>query len=326
MSKDYYKILGVTESNTAEEIKQAYRRLARKYHPDVTGESLESLKIFKDINEAYEILSNTLKKAEYDRARRFYEYARSNNNPEPKETDKKEESKNNGRFRFNDFFTNFSFEKKVQNEFKNPVKGKDVYSELEISYVEALEGVLKTINLLQKRVCSSCKGRKFVNGSICNHCHGKGEQVSYNKYSVKIPAGIKSGSKIRLAGAGELGKNGGANGDLYLKISVNNPNGYRIEGLNILKKVSITPFEAVLGTSFKINTPNGETVLEVLPNTQNGQKICLSGCGIVQNKKIGDMIITLEIKIPKSLTDDEISLYKRLEEISSCNIRDKGNG
>lgn len=336
MTKDYYKILHISENSTQEEIKSAYRRLARKWHPDVAGNSEDVIVNFKDINEAYETLSNEIKKADYDKARRFYSYsglgASANNrekNGEKKETYQKEKreeekttskqtyhTKDSFKFSWEDFFF------KTQRQEKDIAKkGKDIYSDIEISIFEALGGTTKVINMLQTNLCPKCHGRKFVNGSECSFCKGKGETSTYKRFNVRIPAGISDKSKIRLAGEGEKGINGGANGDLYLTVHIKEPKGYKTDGLNILKTIPITPFEAVLGANIAIPTLTGNVSLKIAPNTRNGQKIRLSGCGIEQNNKVGDMIVTVEIQIPKNLSEEEINLYKRLAEISTSTVR-----
>ena len=144
----------------------------------------------------------------------------------------------------------------------------------------------------------------------------------WKKFNIKIPAGISDKSKIRLSGEGSKGINGGKNGDLYIIINIKEPKTYKTEGLNILKTVPITPYEAVLGGNISIITIKGKITVKLPPRTQNGQKIRLNNCGLVQNNKIGDMIITVEIQIPKNLSDEELNLYKKLEEISSHNIRE----
>ena len=337
MTKDYYKILHISENSTQEEIKSAYRRLARKWHPDIAGNSEDVIANFKDINEAYETLSNEIKKADYDKARRFYSYsglgASANNrekNGEKKDNyqkEKKEENqkttskqtyhtKDSFKFSWEDFFF------KTQRQEKDIAKkGKDIYSDIEISIFEALGGTTKVINMLQTNLCPKCHGRKFVNGSECPFCKGKGETSTYKRFNVRIPAGISDKSKIRLAGEGEKGINGGVNGDLYLTVHIREPKGYKTEGLNILKTVPVTPFEAVLGANIVIPTLTGNVSLKIAPNTRNGQKIRLSGCGIEQNNKVGDMIVTVEIQIPKNLSEEEINLYKRLAEISTSTVR-----
>ncbi len=325
MTKDYYKILDITESSSTEEIKSAYRHLARKWHPDVAGNSPDIIARFKEINEAYEILSDNARKANYDKARRFYSYAKTNssNNQEDKTNYKTTQNPNKSNSGFHFCWEDLFSKQKANNNVKPPRKGEDIYSDVEISIFEAINGTTKIINMLQTNICPKCGGRKFVNGAQCSHCKGKGETSTYKRFSVKIPAGIKDKSKIRLAEEGEKGLNGGRNGDLYLIIHIREPQNYKTDGLNVLKNITITPSEAVLGGSITIPTLRGNVSLKISPNTKNGQKIRLSGCGIEQNNKFGDMIVTVEIQIPKNLTDEEIRLYKRLQEISGENIRER---
>lgn len=320
MTKDYYKILGISEFDSNENIKTAYRKLVRQFHPDIAGNSQENILRFKEITEAYEVLSNQVKKTEYDKAKRFYDYAsKSESKKETINNSTNPQNKNkNFSFNWEDFL---SKKNKNATETKSPKRGKDIFSDIEISIFEAIGGTTKIINMLQTNVCQKCKGRKFINGSVCNECNGKGEKSSYKKFTVKIPANIKNGSKIRLAGEGCCGENGGMNGDLYITVHIQEPNNYKTEGLNILKTISITPFEAVLGTTVKINSINGFVNVKIAPMTQNGQKIRLTGCGLVQNNKFGDMIITVEIKIPQNLSVEEINLYRKLKEISINSIR-----
>lgn len=330
MTKDYYKILGIKDNDSSEAIKAAYRKLARKYHPDVAGNSNDAILRFKEINEAYKILSNKVKKEEYDRMRRFYSYAKEssytskqtqNNTTNPQTKNFKKDS--GFKFNWEDFISKKnranSFHKTTTDE---PKRGSDIHTEIEISIFEAINGATKVINMLQTQICPKCSGRKFVNNGICTHCNGKGELTSYKKFNVKIPAGIKDKSKIRLSGEGEYGKNGGKNGDLYITVNIKEPQNYKTEGLNILKTIPITPYEAVLGAVINIPTLKGAIPVKITPYTQNGQKIRLSGCGIVQNDNVGDMIITVEIRVPDKLSNEEIQLYKQLEQLSSHNIRD----
>ncbi len=323
MTKDYYKILDITESSSTEEIKSAYRHLARKWHPDVAGNTPDIIARFKEINEAYEILSDSLKKADYDKARRFYSYAKNSYSKQEtktnyKTTENPNKTSKNFSFKWEDLFSH-----KKERDVKPPKKGDDIYSDVEISVFEAVSGTTKVINMLQTNICPKCGGRRFINGAQCSHCKGKGETSTYKRFSVKIPAGIKDKSKIRLAEEGEKGLNGGRNGDLYLIIHIREPKNYKTDGLNILKTIAITPYEAVLGGNVTVPTLRGNVSLKITPQTRNGQKIRLSGCGIEQNNKVGDMIVTVEIQIPKNLTDEEIRLYKRLQEISGENIRER---
>ena len=324
MTKDYYKILDIPEFSTTEDIKNAYRKLALKWHPDVAGNSDEVIARFKDINEAYEILSDKVKKANYDKARKFYNYSASDRSTQTKTYNTNTTNPNHNNYKEtyhtkeNDKKTSFwedIFKSHKHDEIKSPKRGEDIYSDVEISVFEAVNGTEKVINMLQTQICPNCGGRKFVNGNKCSHCKGKGEISAYKRFKVKIPAGIKHLSKIRLAEEGEKGQNGGRNGDLYLTIHIREPKNYKTDGLNILKTIQIQPTDAVLGGEVTVATLIGNVSLKISPNTKNGQKIRLSGCGIKQNNKVGDMIVTVEIQIPQDLSEEEISLYRKLRQL-----------
>ena len=340
MTKNYYAILGVNESCTNEELKCAYRKLARKWHPDVAGNTVDVVAKFKEINEAYEILSDSNKRADFDKINRYYNYSSTKKTtetatkPDFKNTntqDNKQEDKNQtgSKFSWEDFLSKYrKYANRYQNTSKpkepkygNAQRGKDINTDVEVTISEAINGTIKVINMLHTEVCQKCGGRKFVNGSVCSHCHGKGEVSDYKRFTVKIPAGIKDNSKIRLSGEGEKGINGGQNGDLYITVHVKSPLDYKTEGNNILKTVTIEPFEAVLGGNITVKTLDGNITVKISPNTQNGQKIRLSGCGINLNGKIGDMILTVEIQIPKNITSEEVELYKKLKQLSAQNVR-----
>ena len=343
MTKDYYKILGVSECCTEQELKSAYRKLARKYHPDIAGNSDEIVSKFKEINEAYETLSDKVKKAEYDTVNKFYNYSsetKTNNKEEfvtepnfkeNKKTDKEPNKKSGFGFNWEDFISKYkeyanNFEQAKQNydskaKYGNSKRGKDINADVEITIAEAINGTVKVINMLHTDVCPKCQGRKFVNGTICSHCKGKGDISEHKKFTVKIPSGIKDKSKIRLAGEGEKGVNGGNNGDMYITVHIKSPLDYKTEGNNIIKTLVLAPFEAVLGGNVSVKTFDGSVNVKISPNTQNGQKIRLSGCGLNNNGKIGDMILVVEIQIPKNLSQAEILLYKKLQELSSAKVK-----
>ena len=340
MTKDYYKILGVSQNCSEQELKSAYRKLARKFHPDIAGNSGEVVSKFKEINEAYEVLSDKVKRAEYDTVNGFYNYSstkqdenkqKTTSTPDDfkrtkNETKKEEQKSSNFNFKWEEILSKYrEFAKNTKEETKaqygNAKRGKDINTDIEITITEAISGTQKVINMLQTQVCPKCGGRRFINGSICSHCKGKGESSDYKRFSVKIPAGIKNNSKIRLAGEGEKGINGGANGDLYITVHIQAPVDYKTDGNNIIKTITIAPFEAVLGGNISVKTFDGNVTVKIAPNTQNGQKIRLSGCGINKNGKIGDMILVVEIQIPKNLSHEEIELYKKLQDISSQSVR-----
>ena len=340
MNKNYYEILGVTELCTEQELKSAYRKLARKWHPDIAGNTADAVEKFKAINEAYEVLSDKVKREEFDRINRYYNYSstkktESKTTTEPDFKNSKEQKNDNKKntekkFNWEEFLSKYKeYARKFNNEelsknkanYGNKTRGKDINIDVEITISEAISGTTKIINMLNTQVCQKCGGRKFVNGALCSHCNGKGETSDYKRFTVKIPAGIKDKSKIRLSGEGEKGLNGGKSGDLYITVHIKSPIDYKTEGNNIIKSLVLEPCEAVLGGHVSVKTPNGNITVKISPNTQSGQKIRLSGCGIDVNGKVGDMILTVEIQIPKNITNEEIELYKRLKELSSQNVR-----
>ena len=357
MTKDYYKILGLSEQCTIQDIKSAYRKLARKWHPDVAGNTDDAVSKFKEINEAYEILSDKQKKAEYDTINRYYNYSstKSSKNednkenttrPDFKNTNKEKKSENtktNGfNFNWEDFLSKYKeytkkyndshkYNQNTNSEYKtkqtsnaqygNQKRGKDIHTDVEITIAESINGTTKVINMINTHVCNKCGGRRFINGSLCDNCKGKGDVSEYKRFSVKIPAGIKDSSKIRLAGEGEKGLNGGKSGDLYITVHIKSPLDYTTEGNNIIKNIEIAPHIAVLGGNISVKTFDGNINVKLSPNTQNGQKIRLNGCGLNLNGKIGDMILIIQIQIPKNLSEKELNLYRQLQEISNQSIR-----
>ena len=362
-NKDYYKILGVSVTATESEIKTAYRGLARKYHPDVAGNTPDAIQKFKEITEAYETLTDKEKRKNYDAIRGLYTYGQetksktTNNRPNfdskrpnfdskrPNFDNKKSgnetktnTSKTKGKDGFSNAWESFidGLNKGVKNvndelnkeknkkDNKKNVKeekiviknGSDINTEITISISEAINGVSKTLNILHTEPCPNCLGRTFINGSNCKVCNGKGEVSTHKKIVVKIPSRVKNGSKIRLAGEGNPGMNGGKSGDLYILIKIENDEEIKYEGLNVLKTVSVSPYEAVLGGLVDVPVSTGIVSMKIMPYTTNGQKYRIAGEGLIKDGKKGDMIVTIIIDIPKKLSDEEIELYKKLKLLS----------
>ena len=296
--QDYYKILGLKSSRVSlDDIKIAYRENAKKYHPDVNvGDSLSEEK-FKDINEAYRVLSNASAKRKYDRMW---------NNHVGKSNIKYEESKRGSGSIFSDFFNMFfgetdedkieSTNSKRKNK-KQPIKGEDVETAIDISIEDGFYGAKKQISL------------RTVEGKM-------------KKFEVKIPAGIRENEKIRLLGQGKLGINGGKNGDLFINIHIKDNEKFKIKGYDLYTDLLLTPWEAALGTRANLKGIDDEASVYIPQGIQSGEKITIPNRGYKDAKGgRGNLVAQVKVMVPKKLTDDEKEIYTKLKEVSSFNPR-----
>jgi len=296
--KDYYKILELTNTKvTAEEIKQAYREQAKKYHPDINTTNQFSEERFKDINEAYKVLSNPTSKKKYDRM--------WNTHVGRKQKSSYEESKRGKDSIFSDFFQMFFGNANVEQEEKQenkknkkvPIKGENIETEINVSIEEAFYGKEKKIAL------------RTLNGKMKN-------------FQVKIPTGIRSEEKIRLMGQGKPGENGGKPGDLFIKIHIENSQKYTLQGVDLYTKLFLTPWEAALGTKVTIASIDEEVSLYVPQGIESGEKVRISGKGYHDGKAgRGDLIAEVQIMVPKNMKEEEKKLFEKLKEISNYNPR-----
>ncbi len=338
-NKDLYKVLDLNYEATLDEIKASFRKLARIYHPDVAKSSSDIQK-FKDIKEAYDILSNEETRKNYDVLHGFYK-ERIKKEYEAKTKDKyneyvKKAKKNAQKTEsfsktFNEALdTLFHSQKEtVSNKQKTPVNGEDINVDITISCFEAINGTNRKVNILHTQPCPHCGGRKFINEAKCPMCKANGTISLQKKINVKIPKGVSQGSKVRVKNEGNKGLNGGKDGDLYLIVSVEKHPYFEFDNLDILCTLPITPFEAVFGTEITLPALDGNVTVKIPPMTSSGQKLRLAGMGInsKSKNKNGDMIITIMIKLPDKLSDEEKELYSKLKELSSFDIRkDLGNG
>ena len=346
--KDYYKILGIDTSADKKEIKSAYRSLARKYHPDTNQGNKLSEEKFKEIGEAYSILSDDNRRVQYDLLKGI-----SPKSPNPSEQAKKQASeaytkqkkstakpKSEAEKRpFGDVFSDFvdkvfekgqpqkpkpSQEKPRETQKPAPKKGDDITADISITIVEAHNGTVRKVNILHTETCPKCKGKRYLNSVQCPTCKGNGEISNHKKLSVKIPANVTEGSKIRITGEGNQGQNGGASGDLFLVVSIMKNSIFEFENLNVLCEIPITPTEAALGAEIFVPTIDGQLSMKIPPETQAGQRFRLSGEGIpdATTAKRGDQLITVRIEIPSNLTQKEKELYMELAKIRKFNPRD----
>ena len=295
--KDYYKILGLETSKvTPEEIKTAYREQAKKYHPDINAERNYSEERIKDINEAYQTLSEPNLKRKYDR---MWNSNIGRMKKKKEEKSKREEGSVFNNF-FNMFFFFFSAEKQIETNKKQKnvaKKGENIETEISVSIGEAFYGQDKKISL------------RAQNGKL-------------KTFTIKIPAGIRNGEKVRLIGQGKKGENGGKNGDLLIRINIKDDKKFSLRGIDIYTDLKIAPWEAVLGTKVSVDTI-GETIFLHIPKgIESGEKIKIPGKGYKDGKGgRGELIAEVKIMIPKVLTNEEIDFFEKLNQVSKFNPR-----
>ena len=289
--KDYYKILGLeTNRVSTGDIKFAYKEQAKKYHPDLNGGNKRYEERFKDINEAYNVLSNAATKRRYDRI--WYTHVGRKNKVEYKQPQNSKDAM------FSMFFgSSFSIDKTGETKSKKPVRGENIVTEVTVSIEEAFNGKEKEIALLA------------VDGKM-------------KKIKVIIPAGIQNNEKIRMIGLGKQGENGGKNGDLFVKVKIKNEEEYVLDGYNIKSNLYITPWEAALSTKVNVKTIDEEISIYIPSGIQSGEKIKIEGKGYKNsNGGRGDFILETKIMIPKHITENEKKLFEKMREISNYNPR-----
>lgn len=287
--KDYYKLLGLkTNKVSIDEIKIAYREQAKKYHPDMNiGDSYSEEK-FKEINEAYKVLSDSKARKKYDRS--WYIYTERKKKIEDREAEEKKTFKEK---LLSILFGINPIKKKEEKVKKTPIKGENIETEIEVSIVEAFNGTKKKLKLLA------------VDGKT-------------RTFSLDIPAGIQNNDKIRFVGQGKPGKNGGKNGDLLVKIFIKDTKEFKLNGADIYKELSITPWEAALGTKTTIQSIDGNISLIIPKGTQSGEKFVIKDKGYKLGRGLrGNFYVIIKIVVPKTLTKQEEELYIKLKNLQT---------
>lgn len=341
-TQDYYELLGVKKDAAADEIKKAYRRLARKYHPDLNPGDAASEKKFKEINEAYEVLSNDKKRKEYDQfGKTPFEGAQGF-----------------GGFRTQDYATGFGGAEDIfSNLFNNfryqesPLRGSDLVTHLDISLEEAYQGVTKSVTLTREvsckrcggsgaeksETCLQCKGAGSIkqsrgmfkmsqpchacNGSgkkiskACSVCRGNGSSATTESIKFKIPPGADTGSRVKLRGMGSAGVKGGPAGDLYIELGVMPHPTFKREGNSIHVDVPVNMIEATLGGKIKVPTLDGTVTMTLPPGTDSGKKFKLKGKGIPNRKTgiRGDEFAVIQIVVPKKVSQKTKEALEEIE-------------
>lgn len=329
--QDYYELLGVDRNATEKEIKSAYRKLARKWHPDLhpASDKQKAEEEFKRINEAYEVLKDPDKRARYDRlGSRWKDGQDFQASPDMDGVRYYSSSDfGQGGFEggFSDFFNMFfgggqgpaSAGRGGRSAYRRgPVRGEDLESELELSIEEAFKGITKSIRVRGSEVCSACGGSGTSNGSFCPQCGGTGSVPDEKTLDVKVPAGVRDGSRIRLKGQGGGGQGGAPKGDLFLKVRLRPHPIFKLKDNDIEMDAVIRPDQALLGDRIPVQTLDGTVNVKVPPGSRSGSKLRLKGKGFIdKNKTRGDLYIQLVIDLPSDLTAEEKELYSKLHEL-----------
>lgn len=350
--KDYYEVLGVDKNASSAEIKSAFRKLAKKYHPDVSKEP-DAEEKFKEAQEAYAVLSDENKRRQYDQ----YGHAAFDNNGAGFDYSNFDFSDIFGDL-FGSGFSNFGFGDFGGSRTSRKTKGKDVLIKIDLDFEEAAFGTKKTITLDLNDKCSKCDGEGGFDSTVCDKCHGSGtitmqQQTILGAFmtkttcdkcagtgktfkrecstchgtgttrvtkdlEVKIPAGVDTGNQLRIAGKGEAGLNGGPNGDVYLEFYVKSHSIFERDGNDIYLELPLTVVEATLGTKKKVPTLYGNITLTIPAGSESGEKHRLRGKGIenINSFGKGDMYVVLKVKTPKKLSREQKKLFEQLSKTS----------
>jgi DnaJ-class molecular chaperone len=329
--KDYYKILGVAKGASAEEIKKAFRKLARKYHPDVNPGDKKAEEKFKEINEAYEVLSDTDKRRKYDTLGPNW---MEQFGPNSGFGARRRASGASGGFRsspFNfDTSSNFSdfFETLFGNaasgsrptgartgdDFRRRV-GDNIEQPVEVTLQEAYTGGTRTFNVQSTEICPICRGLGEIGGKSCANCDGQGQLVRSKRIQVKIPAGVDNGSKIRVAGEGQPGIGGAPRGDLFLIISIKPDPVFERKSDDLYLDFEVDLVTAMLGGEAPVPLIDGRKVtMTIPPETQNGRVFRLAGKGMphLRGEGSGNLYARMKVVLPMRLTGEERTLFEQL--------------
>jgi curved DNA-binding protein len=282
---DYYRTLAIAKSATESEIKTAYRKLARKYHPDLNPNNKEMELKFKEINEANEVLSNPIKRKKYDEYGKDWKHA--DEIKKNQQNQRSNPSNQSNYDNYSDFFESMYGGNKSHSR-QTKFRGQDINATLQIKLSDAYTTQKQTLTVNGKNI------------------------------RITIPAGIENEQVIKINGHGSTGANGGPNGDLYIGFNIINDTNFKREGNNLFTNIDLNLYTAMLGGEVLMNTFNGQVKLKVAPETQPGTQVKLKGKGFPIYKKenaFGDLLVTYQIKLPTSLSEKETTLFTELQKI-----------
>src|SRR6266496_4192853 len=344
--KDYYEVLGVPRTASEAEIKKAFRKLAREYHPDVAKNKKQAEEKFKEINEAYEVLGDPAKRKKYDELGPNWQAGAdfrpppgwegfSGGRPFSGRGPRGEEYEFHfGGTGFSDFFEQlfgsmggrggpgFGQGAGMGEEDVGRERGRDIEGDIMVTLEEAMRGSVRSVSVRHGVPCSHCGGTGQRARHVCNVCGGTGQVAKTETYQVKIPAGVSEGQRLRVAGRGEAGLGGGKAGDLYLRVRFARHPDFDIDGHNLIYEAELAPWEAVLGANISVPTLNGRVNIRIPPGTQAGQKLRVRGRGLPQRGgSSGDLIVVTTVEVPSQVSESERKLWEQLARESKFNPR-----
>jgi curved DNA-binding protein len=324
---DYYEVLGVPKTASEKEIKQAYRNLARKHHPDLhQGDAKAAAEEkFKLINEAYEVLGDADKRAKYDKLGMSWQVGDEiNSDPGSMggHTYQGTADFDLSGFGFSDFFSRMfgqDFARSHQGSGstrRSSFKGEDIDAEISLPVNELIHGVEKELYLSAPNVCAACQGQRFTQHGVCRTCGGTGVTDDVKTVKVKVPAGLHPGASLRLKGLGGKGYGDGPAGDLYLHIRTAQTPGWQVNGSDLEAELVIYPDQAVVGDKVPVPTPHGQVQLKIQPGIHSGQRLRLKNKGLPRSDgSRGDLYLKIQIDIPQQLAESEKELYRKIQQL-----------
>jgi curved DNA-binding protein len=346
--KDYYETLGISRDAGDEDVRRAFRKLARLYHPDKAGNDRRAEDRFKEINEAYEVLSDPVRRQRYDEFDSAWQ-----SNPSADEA-WKEFARADGSFGsqsgasrsehftftgsgFSEFFDQLFAERPEERksrpqpdirtrkevEEQTDGRGDDLESDIWVTLEDVARGTIRPITMRRMVRCPTCYGMGQYNAHPCGRCEGKGSFLQSDTFKVKVPKGIQPGAALRIAGRGEQGVKGSSAGDLYLIVRYSSHPDFRFEKGHLIYTLEVAPWEAVLGTSVSVPTVDGSATIRIPAGTRNGHKLRVKGRGLPSADGYpSDLLVEVKVQVPATPATNERRLWEELSRESQFNPRD----
>jgi molecular chaperone DnaJ len=334
LATDYYKTLGIQRSADVSDIKKAYRKLARKFHPDVNPGNDEAEQKFKEIQEAYAVLSDADKRKQYDTFGTVdgdptagfdpFRRAQRRSGAQGPEGFRVDFDGMGGFQDLGDIFSQFFGGARPGKTRQAPRRGADQELAVEISFADAVQGTTISLPVQRQLQCSTCGGSGTAQRSNCPSCHGVGVVISTEKLRVKVPEGVADGNRVRVAGKGADGGQGGASGDLFVRVKVRPHGFFERDGDNVHSTIPVTFPEAYLGAEVEVGTIHGPVRAKVPPGTNSGRTFRLRGKGVrnTKTRAHGDHLYTVEIVVPRVVSPAGEEVARKANELYQGNPRD----